>query len=416
MAKRPGRLTGKAAKRNTWWRKRRNQVIVASIAVLAVGGVGLSVALDDSSSSAVAESPGDEWQSGIVFDLARMSQGTLDYIRIVNEWREAKNKPADVSLAAEQALEKYLEARDLLATRRPFEQAPRALDNYRDAVEVYIVHARLTRLSTFIEDKALLNQTQLVMSRLRYLADRLYDLGGEEMAPYTVEGSSRRTVDGYEFTKPIDVPKFATGDWAPGPPLSGAAPVAGPEREYQEVRPENEFPEWQAVVENAEIPAADEVADTLTGGSVVELAGIADELTGASDTLYAAPDPRDERLVNTRIQVGLLVESEAARVAQIARLAPAKHRADAMEMAKSLALVGSRGWDERLGERDLGFPGDLLTTRPPYAPAPYVEPTSAPETPGARPDPSAEPSATATPSASAGPTASATASASGTPG
>jgi hypothetical protein len=94
------------------------------------------------------------------------------------------------------------------------------------------------------------------------------------------------------------------------------------------------------------------------------------------------------------------------RVAQISRLVEGgAARTEAGEIAKSLAMVGNRMWDNRLGVRDLGFPASVLRARPavagPVGEGDFVNPTTGPSSPppvpvpaGVSPDPSAVPSAT----------------------
>ena len=198
MARRPGRVTGKAARRNKWYSRRRNQWIAGGVVLAIIGVGGASIAMDDSSSSTTVEaSPGDTWRNGIVADFGTMSQSALNYLRSINDWRTGKADEKEIDTAAGLALDQFLYTRDLLAARAPFEQAPRALTNYRDSVEVYIAHARLAKLGAQItDDEKLQRQVQLVMGRLRYVADRLYDLGGDELAAFTVQ---EPVVEGFDY-------------------------------------------------------------------------------------------------------------------------------------------------------------------------------------------------------------------------
>lgn len=391
MAGRPGRVTGKAARRNKWYTKRRNQWISGGVlAALAIGG-GTWIVLDDSSSSpgAVKLSEGDKWKDAIVGDFGPMSQGAVTYLKTMNDWRTGDAKAAAVDASADVAFLQFLDARELLAGRVAFPQAPRALADYRDAVELYVAHARLAKLGVAVKDDADLNgQIQLMMGRIRYLADRLYDLGGDEMKPYTIQDTD---VPGFEYARTVDVPSFGGTDLAPGPPLSQLKPGVAAKREYQNNRPDRPFDEWKAIVEGTKIPSAQAEAKAIKDADVDELDQLSQQLTKASDDLYAAPDPTGERVLNTRVQLGLLVQAEAMRAAQISRLGPEKNRGEALEIAQVLALLGNRMWDDRLGARALGFPETLLTTRPKVAPKELPEPTTPPST-----DPSSSPNPAAT--------------------
>jgi hypothetical protein len=401
MASRPGRVTGKAARRNKWYSKRRNQWIGGGVVLAVLGVGGVSIALDDSSSSVTAEeSEGDKWRNAIVADFGTMSQSALNYLRSINDWRTGKADETEIDTAAGLALDQFLYTRDLLAARAPFEQAPRALTNYRDSVEVYIAHARLAKLGAQItDDDKLQRQVQLTMGRLRYVADRLYDLGSDEMVPFT---NQDQEVAGFDYERAVDVPSFAGTDLAPGPPLTIAKPGAAAERRYEKSRPEEPFATWQAAVEAANIPTVEAEAKAIKDAGIDELDDLADQLTAASDKLHAAPDPMDERELSTRVQLGLLVQSEAMRAAQLSRLVDGKLRPEAVEITKVLALIGNRMWDDaRLGVRDIGYPPSLLTVRPAVAPPPLdaplpsgaPAPSSAPEaSPSADPaTPAAEP-------------------------
>jgi hypothetical protein len=78
-------------------------------------------------------------------------------------------------------------------------------------------------------------------------------------------------------------------------------------------------------------------------------------------------------VVSTRLQLGLLFDAEAAQVGQAAALAPAANHEALLGAAKTLAVLGDKLWDARLGERTTGFPDSLLTTLPsptPTSPTP----------------------------------------------
>jgi hypothetical protein len=349
----------------------RTRWVAAGVAAAALA-VGLSIGLDDSSSRAIVRPlPGDEWRDAVMStDLALMSQGTFDYVRIVNEWATNTASDLQVTSAATDTMVSYLEARDRLAQRAPFEKAPRALTDYREAVQLLIVHTRSAQVASSIQDPTLRHQAQLLLGRIRDLADRIYDLGNAELRPFMFSGPK---IEGFNYERPADVPSFADSDLAPGPPLSHSPRAGGTPRVYEDVRPEQDWAGWADDVRSAGIPGPAEVTRILTAGSVPDLDQSANNLTAASDGLHAAPDPRGERTLSSRIQLGLLVQAEACRVAQIARLVPVGPRTQAREISYVLALIGNGMWDERLGVRELGFPTYLLTARPPSAP-----PTPAP--------------------------------------
>jgi hypothetical protein len=171
----------------------------------------------------------------------------------------------------------------------------------------------------------------------------------------------------------VDVPSFAGTDLAPGPPLTLAQPGVPENREYQNVRPDADFATWQAAIESAKIPTAEAEAKAIKSGTSNELDQLAVRLTAASDAIHAAPDPTGERPLSTRIQLGLLVQAESMRGAQISKLVSNQLRPEAVEITEVLALLGNGMWDDtRLGPRTTGFPATLLTVRPKVAPPPVA--------------------------------------------
>ncbi|MGQ0631376.1 MAG: hypothetical protein ACT4P1_10055 [Sporichthyaceae bacterium] len=363
MAKsRPGHLSGKAAKQAGVFGKTRNRLIAVAV-VLGLSLGGLTVALsgnDDSdiASNDRAQTPGEKWKDTVVTDMAGMSQGALDYLKTLNDWREGKTDAATVSRDSDNALVKFLEARNLLSAREPFEPAPRALLNFRDSAELYIEVARISKLSSSVTDQTLRGQYQRAAARLRIIGDRTYDLANADLGPFVFQSPE---IEGVEFTRNAEVPTFAGGTNAPGPPLTEPRPTTGVDRIYQKDRPQVSFDMWVAAIEAADIPTPAEQAKAITDGDAKALGELSDRLTAASDKLYGGADAQGERTLGTRIQLGLLVQAEAMRAAQLAVLGPDQVRGRALDVARTLALVGNRMWDDRLGVRDVGFDENLLS-------------------------------------------------------
>lgn len=366
MAKsRPGRPSGKAAPRKRApWRDPKILGVAGLVIALAAGG-GAAWGLKGNDSEAVApvvpQSPADKWEDGITRDLAGASQGTLDYLKVVYDWSAGKADAQHMSDAADQAFFRYTEAREFLAKRTAFEPAPRALANFRDTFELYTDTARLAKLGSGVESAELRTQIQRQIFRLRQLADRLYDLAKSELDPFRGRDT---TLSSLEYIRPAQVPAFEGSTAEAGPPLVGAAPTPAAEREYQETRPEQEFDAWVGAVKALNLPSAQSIVDAISKGDGAELGRLAVALTKASDTLYDAPDPKGNRTLSTRIQLGLLVQAEAMRTAQIAALATKAERPVAVQIAETLAFVGTRIWDPRLGDRSTGLSERLLERKP----------------------------------------------------
>lgn len=367
MSKRPGRVTGKAAKRNSPWRKPKTWAVVGVlVAVAAGGGISWAVLSDDDSSSSTVEpppqTPGQKWQAEFVGEVAGASQATLDYLKVVYDWTSGKADGPRMSEAADRAFTSYMEARASLAKRAPFEAAPRALLNYRDAFELYTETTRLAKLGANMTDAKLRIQIQNQIQRLRQLADRFYDLGKAEMVPFT--GGEEVTTPGFEYVPTAEVPSFAGTTVAPGAPLSNPGPTTEVKREYQKTRPEQNFDEWAVAVRTLDIPTGKEMVNAIGERAEKTLGEYAVAFTEASDAVHDQPDPRGSRHVSTRIQLGLLVQAEAMRTGQIAALAAKDERAVATQIAETLTLVGVRTWDQRLGERPVDLPDTLLERKP----------------------------------------------------
>lgn len=363
MAKsRPGTLSGNAAKQASIWRRPKVLAVTAACVAGVVGLGGLAFALtasnsDETPTASASASPGDAWYDETLRTFGPMAQGLITYLGTINDWSAGDARAAEVKLAATVALPNFIDVRTQLAEQTPFEAAPRALDNYRDSVELYIQTARLATAGADLESEELTEQVQLGINRLRLLADRVYDQSEVEMAPHRASGPD---LSGIDFRRPAEVPDFreGEGDYAPGPPLTERA-ANTPPRQFQDTRPEQDLDDWLADVEKASIPSAQAQADAIADGDLDSLGELADQLTAASDSLYEAPDPAGERVVSTRTQLGLLVQAEAMRVAQMATLAEGAQAEELTTIAETLALVGNQMMDPRLGARDGGFDAAL---------------------------------------------------------
>lgn len=368
MAKsRPGRPSGKAAprKRSPWRDPKILGVAGLIVALAAGGGAVWGVKAGDSSDGPVASvplSPADQWQDDVTKEIIGAAQGTLDYLKVVNDWIAGKADGQQMSGAADLAFVRYTEARGLLAKRSAFEPAPRALADFRDTFELYTDTARLAKLGAGIESAELRTQIQRQILRLRQLADRFFDLAKSELDPFRGRGATERPQ--FAYVRTAEVPSFAGTETEAGAPLRSPAPTPSAPREFQDKRPEQEFASWAAAVRAAKIPTGPEVTDAISRGDGAELGRLAVALSSASDALHDAPDPKDNRHLSTRIQLGLLVQVEAMRTAQIAALATKAERPVAVQIAETLALIGVRIWDPRLGERTTDLPERLLERKP----------------------------------------------------
>jgi hypothetical protein len=309
------------------------------------------------SESEAPKTPGQLWMDSALGDFKPMKGVLVGFTKALAAWQDGTGTGKDALASVDYALPQIQATRAALQQRAAFAQAPKALDDYRQAVTLYVQAARVVRVGAALPAGPLTDQLKLEYGRLRNLADRVFDQAGVELAPYL---PTPPVIDGVEFQKPVEVPDWASLSLAAGPPLD-AAPTPHPRRTYQDKRPEQPFKDWLAAVTRADVPSAGTVAATITGGSADALRTLSDRLGAASEALYADADPKGERPASTRVQLALLVEAEGARTAQAATLLPGAARSQLQTVAKALTLVGDDLWDSRLGTRDSGFSRDLLS-------------------------------------------------------
>jgi hypothetical protein len=280
-----------------------------------------------------------------------MAPVLVTYLRTLQNWRAHKVADRQVISVAQNAIADIADSRQALARQAPFDLAPRALIDYQLAADTYAQSATLARTTAAVPRGPLRAQLQLTISRVQMLADRVFDQGQAELKPYMTPD---RPMPGVVVHKAAEVPSWATGEYAPGAPLAKVEGIAVP-REYQETRPEQSFAAWAKIVRGAALPTAAAEAGAIRAGKTAALRAEATDFTKAADLLYAEPDPKGERLINTRLQLALLIDAEATQVAQAAALAPAIHHGEFLNVAKALAVVGDKLWDPRLGSRDTGL-------------------------------------------------------------
>ena len=325
--------------------------LAAALAAVLAATTALVLAL--SSNDHEAESPSPEaataWKAAALGDFGRLNGVVGDYLKTLGEWQMGKADATAVASRVDLVLPEFLATADALAKREPFTAAPRALDDYRKAVALYVQSARIAKAAVTLPRGPLQVQLQLSSSRVRHLGDRVYDQAEVELAPYL---PSTDALEGVEYEKLPEVPQWSSLGLAAGPPLD-ETPATSKPREYVKDRPQESFDRWKKDVEQAEVPGASEVAAAITSGSTHDLKSLSEQLTRASDELVDGKDPRGERVVATRVQLALLVDAEATRAAQAATLASGAAQ-QLRAVARSLILIGDGLWDPRLGARVSG--------------------------------------------------------------
>ncbi|HZE66664.1 MAG TPA: hypothetical protein VE081_08555 [Sporichthyaceae bacterium] len=356
--------TKKKQPQATGLRSRKVQGFAALLVVAAVasGAVAWSLSGSDSKSSAPDPQPtptltaGDKYQAEVIKDFAGMSSTLVSYLQTVQNWGKDKVDDQQMAAAAQSMLNAIGDTQQVLSVRTSFDQAPRAVIDYRFAADGYAQAAALAKATTAVPHGALRTQLQLAVNRVQTLSDRVFDQAQAELKPYM---TPEQDTPGVVMRRTPEIPNWAAGSYAPATPLTD---VKGDktQREYQDTRPEQSFTAWAKLVHGAGLPSAKEEAGAISDGTLPALRTQAVDFTKVSDLLYAKPDPRGERLINTRLQLALLLDAEATQVGQAAALATSSDRDALLTVAKSLAVLGDRLWDPRLGARDTGFPAALL--------------------------------------------------------
>jgi hypothetical protein len=334
-------------------RSRLHKALIAAVAL--IGVVAGAVALFVTSSGRSAHTPsaqsqrsqGAPWMTAALTDFTPMKGVLVAFVKTLSDWQDGHASSAAAAGQVDHALPEFLATRDALARRAPLASAPRALDDYRRAVALYIEAAQMAKVATGLPDGALQHQLKLSYARLRNLADRVFDQSAVELAPYLPVPPS---LEGIEIQKPAEVPLWASLGLAAGPPLDIAPPLA-PHRAYQATRPHEPFASWANDVQRAGVPSAADVASAITSGSTAALRALSDRLTAASERVQASADPTGERVVSTRVQLGLLVDAEGTRAAEAATLVTGTARQQLGTLAQRLTALGDGLWDERLGAR-----------------------------------------------------------------
>jgi len=319
------------------------------VGVLAVSLAGASLALALTSGGGGSRSRADQvtqaqtWRDAALVDLRPLTGNVVQLGRAVTDWQAGRTSDADAAGALDALLPRLQEAEAAIEKRPELSGFPRAGEDFALTAALYLQAAHVARVATGVPVSPLRTQLQLQFSRLRDLADRYFDQAGAELEP--VLGSPRQ-VQGVEVRRTAEVPDWRSNGLAVGPPLDAAA-TSTSLRAYQDTRPQESFGDWAAEVRDADVPTAAEEIAGLNGDST---AALARRFVAASDRLYAAPDPRDERVVSTRLQLALLVHAEALRAAQAATLLPAQ-RTELLQVARQISSLGDRVWDPRLGSR-----------------------------------------------------------------
>jgi hypothetical protein len=181
-------------------------------------------------------------------------------------------------------------------------------------------------------------QLDLMARRVRELADRVFDRGHAALAPYLDEQQSPDV----EVRTPEEVPLWPEEGLAAGPPLDAApGPPASSPPLRQQTRPQDSAAAWARAIRAAGIPPNGDLTKAIESQDRDHLADLARRYVAAGEKLRAVPDPKGQRDRSAILRLGLLVEADSARSAQLATYLDPASQGHLLVASRSLASIGN---------------------------------------------------------------------------
>jgi hypothetical protein len=289
------------------------------------------------------------------FGGQKLSTAVSELLKTIEDWKGGARPTDQVAGILGQDRQTFLDARDRIKKLRPYPRDPQVNTFYLRSAEMYVDTVRLYQAMLTLPAGPLRDQQELEAKRVRELADRVFDRGRASVVPHLFEPK----LENVEVNLPEEVPKWAAEGVLPGPPLDDAAPPADKfPPTHEATRPTQERAKWIDAVKATAIPSAGDLAAAITNANADQLKGHARAYVKAAEQLRPVPDPDGPggREESARVRLGLLVDGEAARTAQLATLLPdAAQRPILLAIARRLALVGDELWSPDLPARSTGF-------------------------------------------------------------
>jgi hypothetical protein len=312
------------------------------------GGGGDDDPTASSTSSTLSDRARREARQAAAYD-DRMRAAFTTFVRDIPKVTESANAlissgqvPAGYMPLVTAAVDHAAAARDLVAATRglPFSTVPKEL-SWRAAM--LYVEAMRTLAAAPTLDPGLAPQAAQQGKRLRVLADRIFDRG-----QHLVDRFAHRPVNAdLEVHLPEEVPDWVSEGMAAAPPIAGPAPGPTGITESVRQRPRQSGRRWQrefapiaaiVVREAARFPELARSPDL----DLARATGTA--LQDGADRTRAIADPGGQREAFTLLRLALLVDAEAGRAFALAAAVPDAARADALQRARNLALIGESVW------------------------------------------------------------------------
>jgi hypothetical protein len=271
-------------------------------------------------------------------------------LQTFSQWSSGSTSATAVSAGVDAALPQLLETTQALSAQAPLAWTGAALVAYQAGAQLYLECARVEQAATTLAAAPLRRQLQLAEMRIRELGDGVYDHAGALLAPYL---PAPATTPDVEVIPLPSVPNWKTEQLLPGAPLDRpGGPLLGPAGRASS---------WTAAVRQTHIPSGATETAAIRSGPSSTLRALSDDFLEAASELAQAPTPAGGSNERTGMRLGLLVDSEATRAAEAARLVT--HGAARTELAgaaQALAVIGDDLWDHHFGPRSVGFSPAVL--------------------------------------------------------
>jgi hypothetical protein len=309
------------------------KAIAAVVAVVAVvaGAVWLVTRSGDSGPDPKA------WEQKASAAFKPLVNDVPDLVTGAREWQAGGRPTDDFTRQVHNAVADFVQTRERVAALGPSPKNKAAGTLYKRSAQLYVEVGRIYQVMLATEAGDVRTQLDLLVRRVRELADRVFDRGRAALAPYLGEQQSPDV----EVRAPEEVPLWPEEGLAAGPPLDTAPPppTASPPLR-QQTRPEESAAAWAKDVRAAGIPTEAELAAAVRGAPADRLGELGRRFVAAAERLRARPDPQGQRERSAVLRLGLLVDTDAARTTQAATFLQDGPQHDLTDVGRTIAGVG----------------------------------------------------------------------------
>ena len=348
------RRSGGVQATHRWPATRLSVGFIAVAAVLLVAAGSLIATTTASAPSGSPSSPSktatDSWSAQISRDYAFLDSPLASLLQTFQQWRSGTSMAPTVTAAIDVALPEFLRTTAALAVQAPLPWTDAALKDYRASAQLYVQAIEVEWAAADLPNGALQGQLQNSAERIRELGDSVYNQATAALAPYLPAAPVHPDVT---IERLAPVPNWATTGLLPGPPLDLGTSSAQNSHIVAVT--------WKTAVAQSGIPSAriESAAIRSGGAAALDALGVAFQI--AATSLALAPTPAGGHSGSIGLRLCLLVDAEATRSAEAARMLPASPAQTALDnVAEAVALIGNELWDPQLGPRSVGFSRSVL--------------------------------------------------------